>query len=178
MPYFNAPMFLQNKTQIGKIEEIFGAINDGVRPATSICCLDVWRALQMPRAYPAMHYTLSRSSGNFETTLRVCCAIGIEEMSCCCLSNFACILWLSDMKLMPVQHFTIKMQEGIVATSYAAGDKFFIDPYKLLPMDRFLPRPKGAPSPGGRGEQTGCRHSTCCWPRNVGVVSRVSDRCS
>lgn len=54
---------------------------------------------------------------------------------------------------MPVQHFTIKMQEGIVATSYAAGDKFFIDPYKLLPMDRFLPRPKGAPSPGGRGER-------------------------
>ena len=44
-----------------------------------------------------------------------------------------------------VQHFTIKMQEGVVATSYAAGDKFFIDPYKLLPMDRFLPKPKGAP---------------------------------
>ena len=53
---------------------------------------------------------------------------------------------------MPVQHFTIKMQEGVVATSYAAGDKFFIDPYKLLPMDRFLPQPKGAKSPGGRGE--------------------------
>ena len=32
VPYFNAPMFLQNKTQIGKIEEIFGAINDGVTP--------------------------------------------------------------------------------------------------------------------------------------------------
>ncbi len=43
-----------------------------------------------------------------------------------------------------------------MATSYAAGDKFFIDPFKLLPMDRFLPRPKGAPSPGGRGEMTGC----------------------
>ncbi len=53
-----------------------------------------------------------------------------------------------------MQHFTIKMQEGVVATSYAAGDKFFIDPYKLLPMDRFLPQPKGAASPGGRGEQT------------------------
>ena len=34
VPYFNAPMFLQNKTQIGKIEEIFGAINDGVCPVT------------------------------------------------------------------------------------------------------------------------------------------------
>lgn len=53
-----------------------------------------------------------------------------------------------------MQHFTIKMQEGVVATSYAAGDKFFIDPYKLLPMDRFLPQPKGAASPGGRGERT------------------------
>ena len=45
-----------------------------------------------------------------------------------------------------------------MATSYAAGDKFFIDPYKLLPMDRFLPQPKGAASPG-RGEltATACR---------------------
>ncbi len=48
VPYFNAPMFLQNKTQIGKIEEIFGAINDGVCPVacalspfemcTELCC--------------------------------------------------------------------------------------------------------------------------------------------
>lgn len=39
VPYFNAPMFLQNKTQIGKIEEIFGAINDGVCPshAPTLC---------------------------------------------------------------------------------------------------------------------------------------------
>jgi len=27
------------------------------------------------------------------------------------------------------------MQEGVVATSYAAGDKFYIDPMKLLPME-------------------------------------------
>jgi len=43
----------------------------------------------------------------------------------------------------------VKMQEGVVATSYAAGDKFYIDPMKLLPMERFLPQPKGAPSRGG-----------------------------
>ena len=51
------------------------------------------------------------------------------------------------------QHFTIKMQEGVLPTAYALGDKFFIDPYKLLPMDRFLPQPKGATAPrgGGRG---------------------------
>lgn len=32
--------------------------------------------------------------------------------------------------------------EGIIATSYSAGDKFYIDPAKLLPLARFLPQPK------------------------------------
>lgn len=32
--------------------------------------------------------------------------------------------------------------EGIVATSYSQGDKFYIDPAKLLPLARFLPQPK------------------------------------
>lgn len=41
------------------------------------------------------------------------------------------------------------MEAGVLATSYTAGDKFFIDPAKLLPKDRFLPQPKGAPSRGG-----------------------------
>ena len=36
------------------------------------------------------------------------------------------------------------MQDGVVATSYANGDKFYIDPMKLLPLDRFLPKPKGS----------------------------------
>ena len=43
------------------------------------------------------------------------------------------------------------MSEGVIATSYAAGDKFFIDPAKLLPLERFLPQPKGAATRGGRG---------------------------
>jgi H/ACA ribonucleoprotein complex subunit 1 len=30
IPYFNAPIYLQNKTQIGKVDEILGAINDVV----------------------------------------------------------------------------------------------------------------------------------------------------
>jgi hypothetical protein len=34
------------------------------------------------------------------------------------------------------------MMEGIVATSYAPGDKFYIDPSKLLPLARFLTQPK------------------------------------
>eukprot|EP00195_Chlamydomonas_chlamydogama_P007069 CAMPEP_0202894748 /NCGR_PEP_ID=MMETSP1392-20130828/4078_1 /ASSEMBLY_ACC=CAM_ASM_000868 /TAXON_ID=225041 /ORGANISM="Chlamydomonas chlamydogama, Strain SAG 11-48b" /LENGTH=172 /DNA_ID=CAMNT_0049579525 /DNA_START=270 /DNA_END=785 /DNA_ORIENTATION=- len=72
IPYFNAPIYLENKTQIGKVEEILGSINNA--------------------------------------------------------------------------HFTIKMADGVVATSYKLGDKFFIDPMKLLPLERFLPRPKGAPA--------------------------------
>ena len=27
VPYFNGPIFLENKTQVGKVEEIFGPIN-------------------------------------------------------------------------------------------------------------------------------------------------------
>lgn len=30
IPYFNAPIFLENKTQIGKVEEILGSINNVV----------------------------------------------------------------------------------------------------------------------------------------------------
>lgn len=29
-----------------------------------------------------------------------------------------------------------------MATSYNQGDKFYIDPAKLLPLARFLPQPK------------------------------------
>ncbi|KAK3017437.1 hypothetical protein RJ639_007595 [Escallonia herrerae] len=68
IPYFNAPIFLQNKTQIGKVDEIFGPINES--------------------------------------------------------------------------YFSIKMMEGIIATSYTSGDKFYIDPTKLLPLARFLSQPK------------------------------------
>nr|GEW64924.1 putative H/ACA ribonucleoprotein complex subunit 1-like protein 1 [Tanacetum cinerariifolium] len=82
IPYFNAPIYLQNKTQIGKVDEIFGAINESF--------------------------------------------------------------------------FSVKMSEGIVATSYAAGDKFYIDPMKLLPLARFLSQPKGAKgAPRGGGSFRG-----------------------
>lgn len=77
IPFFNAPIYLHNKTQIGKVDEIFGPINESL--------------------------------------------------------------------------FSIKMMEGIVATSYAAGDKFYIDPAKLLPLSRFLTQPKGQAQAGGRG---------------------------
>eukprot|EP00850_Spirogloea_muscicola_P000530 SM000002S05610 [mRNA] locus=s2:1142530:1144728:- [translate_table: standard] len=77
VPYFNAPIYLENKTQIGKVEEIFGPINES--------------------------------------------------------------------------YFSVKMQEGVIASSYDVGDKFFIDPNKLLPLQRFLPQPKGEGGGGGRG---------------------------
>lgn len=47
-----------------------------------------------------------------------------------------------------LQMFTIKMQEGVIATSYSAGDKFHIDPMKLLPLERFT---GGGGGGGGRG---------------------------
>lgn len=37
VPYFNAPIYLKNKTQIGKVDEIFGPINESVSPF-DLCC--------------------------------------------------------------------------------------------------------------------------------------------
>jgi H/ACA ribonucleoprotein complex subunit 1 len=54
-------------------------------------------------------------------------------------------------------YFTVKPAEGIVATSFKKGDKVFVGGDKLLPLERFLPKPKG-PSvkrPGGRGRGGG-----------------------
>ncbi|CAL5874457.1 uncharacterized protein PFLUO_LOCUS8753 [Penicillium psychrofluorescens] len=72
IPYFNAPIYLENKTPIGKVDEVLG-------PITQL-------------------------------------------------------------------YFTIKPQEGIVATSFKPGDKVFIGGDKLLPLEKFLPKPK---APGG-----------------------------
>ncbi len=42
VPYFNAAIYLENKTQIGKVDEIFGPINNMVRArcvsSDSTCC--------------------------------------------------------------------------------------------------------------------------------------------
>ncbi|MCJ1435414.1 H/ACA snoRNP pseudouridylase subunit [Xylographa pallens] len=62
IPYFNAPIYLENKTAIGKVDEILGPINQ--------------------------------------------------------------------------LYFTIKPQEGIVATSFKSGDKFYIGGDKLLPLEK------------------------------------------
>jgi H/ACA ribonucleoprotein complex subunit 1 len=86
IPYFNAPIYLENKTQIGKIDEILGPINE--------------------------------------------------------------------------VYFTVKMQDGMVATSFKVNDKVFIAADKLLPLERFLPKPKTAGGKvakpgGGRGGARG-----------------------
>lgn len=90
IPYFNAPIYLENKSQIGKVDEILGPLNE--------------------------------------------------------------------------VYFTIKCSEGVQATSFKDGDKFYIAPDKLLPIERFLPKPKvaGPPKPkkkkpSGRGGAPGGR---------------------
>lgn len=70
VPYFNAPIYLQNKSVIGKVDEILGPINE--------------------------------------------------------------------------VYFSVKMGEGMVANSFKKGDKVYIGGDKLLPIDRFLPKPKVA----------------------------------
>ena len=44
-------------------------------------------------------------------------------------------------------YFTVKLNEGIVATSFQLNDKVFIGEDKLLPLERFLPKPP-APKKG------------------------------
>lgn len=73
VPYFNAPIYLQNKTTIGKVDEILGPINQ--------------------------------------------------------------------------VYFSIKMGEGIVASSFKNGEKVYIAPDRLLPLERFLPKPKPPRTP-------------------------------
>lgn len=78
VPFFNAPIYLENKEQIGKIDEIFGNVRD---------------------------YSVS-----------------------------------------------VKLSDNIKAHSFAAKQKLFIDPAKLLPIARFLPKPA---QPKGVGKKKG-----------------------
>ncbi|XP_011214043.2 probable H/ACA ribonucleoprotein complex subunit 1 [Bactrocera dorsalis] len=86
VPYFNAPIYLENKEQIGKIDEIFGTIRD---------------------------YSV-----------------------------------------------TVKLSENLNAKSFKNQQKLFIDPAKLLPISRFLPKPpqkKGGKKNGLNGGAGGGR---------------------
>ncbi|KAI8808008.1 Gar1/Naf1 RNA binding region-domain-containing protein [Cladochytrium replicatum] len=51
-------------------------------------------------------------------------------------------------------YFTVKLMDGFAVTSFKAADKVYIGPDKLLPLERFLPKPKSAFKPDNpRGRQ-------------------------
>lgn len=81
VPYFNAPIFLENKSQIGKIDEIFGTLRD---------------------------YSVS-----------------------------------------------VKLGDNMNASSFVPKQKLFIDPAKLLPLQRFLPQPPKAKIGKKKGDKSG-----------------------
>ncbi|XP_011867184.1 PREDICTED: probable H/ACA ribonucleoprotein complex subunit 1 [Vollenhovia emeryi] len=75
VPFFNAPIYTENKQQIGKIDEIFGNIRD--------------------------------------------------------------------------YYVSVKLSENVKAGSFEKDAQLYIDPGKLLPLQRFLPRPPGEQKRGG-----------------------------
>ncbi|KAJ8469008.1 hypothetical protein ONZ51_g9276 [Trametes cubensis] len=96
VPYFNAPIYLQNKSVIGRVDEILGPINE--------------------------------------------------------------------------VYFSVKMGEGMVASSFKKGDKVYIGGDKLLPLERFLPKPKaagGVKKPRGAGGRGGGRGAGRGGPRGA-----------
>jgi H/ACA ribonucleoprotein complex subunit 1 len=95
VPWFNAPIYLQNKSAVGKVDEILGPINQ--------------------------------------------------------------------------MYFSVKMNEGMVASSFKKGDKLYIGGDKLFSLDRFLPKPKVV---GGESLYLCIRHISECFVRNHEYVAR------
>ncbi|PYH84140.1 Gar1-domain-containing protein [Aspergillus uvarum CBS 121591] len=89
IPYFNAPIYLENKTPIGKVDEVLGPINQ--------------------------------------------------------------------------VYFTVKPQEGIVATSFKAGDKVYIGGDKLLPLEKYVPSQAQAPTGSCQAQESRRCWSWWCW---------------
>ena len=83
VPYFNAPIFLENKSQIGKIDEIFGTLRD---------------------------YSVS-----------------------------------------------VKLSDNMNASSFVPKQKLFIDPAKLLPLQRFMPQPPKPKIGKKKGDKSGAK---------------------
>ncbi|KAJ2385108.1 H/ACA snoRNP pseudouridylase subunit, partial [Coemansia sp. RSA 2603] len=54
-------------------------------------------------------------------------------------------------------YFTVKLQDGVVADSFKADDKVFVAPDRLLPLERFLPKPKAPAGVKKRGGAAGAR---------------------
>ncbi|CAB3409017.1 unnamed protein product [Caenorhabditis bovis] len=55
--------------------------------------------------------------------------------------------------------FSVTLAQGIKASSFKSGSELFIDPGKLLPVERFLPNSGGGRGRGGRGRSGGDRGS-------------------
>ncbi|EEB16508.1 conserved hypothetical protein [Pediculus humanus corporis] len=92
VPFFNAPIYLSNREQIGKIDEIFGTIRN--------------------------------------------------------------------------YYVSVRLSDEVKVNSFQVNDKVYIDPAKILPLSRFLPKPPGQKGPkrgggggggGGRGGRGGRR---------------------
>ncbi|XP_012286646.1 probable H/ACA ribonucleoprotein complex subunit 1 [Orussus abietinus] len=82
VPFFNAPIYMENKQQIGKIDEIFGNVRN--------------------------------------------------------------------------YYVSIKLSENVKASSFEKNTKLYVDPMKLLPLQRFLPKPPGEVKRlGARGGRRG-----------------------
>ncbi len=129
IPYFNAPIFLENKTQVGKVDEILGQINcvvsGGGRVAVVACCeqpqAQLWRSgsdvgqlLWRPLLQRAGHTAAATCGGDCSPAAICLHVLPVNHLP----------LPLSIV----LQYFTVKMSDGVVATSYSKGDKFFIDP--------------------------------------------------
>lgn len=89
VPYFNAPLYLENKEQIGKVDEIFGPIRDYVSLLFILILLD------------------------------------------CLYLSFIFVL----------QSVSVTLSDNYKASSFPVNQKIFIDPNKLLPLQKFLPKP-------------------------------------
>ncbi len=99
VPYFNAPIYLQNKTPIGKVDEILGPINQ--------------------------------------------------------------------------VYFSVKMGQGIVASSFKNGEKVYIAPDKILPLERFLPKPKPPRTPCFLSDTYSFHFISICLPLFLSQLEKV-----
>ena len=127
IPYFNAPIYLQNKVRtfsfIPELSEVLWRILDGwkMRGFAAITCIRAWGSKITRRNTQLLNSKLT----SFYTQIGK-----VEEV------------------LGPINsvYFTVKCNEGIQAASFKSGDKFYIGGDKLLPLEKFLPKPK--PPPG------------------------------
>lgn len=74
-------------------------------------------------------------------------------------------------------YFTVKMDAGMVATSFKPDDKVYIGGDKLLPIERFLPKPKSLT----KGQCSAIVHSAVlhgcsgCWITQLIILTSYTD---